>query len=259
MNKLFQFTLVLSITAIVLISAFSFRKPVAILSWELFRADTLATFIYPENAEFHFAIGNHYFSSAYYNISKAEKYFSQAIIIQPTFPEAHYQLSRIYFLNSNFDSALAEIITVLQLDNNNRKAYYMYGLISGYAGDLDEAIYGFSEFIKRDSFNWAGYNDLAWIYFKKGDYIKTKEVAEKGLQHAQLNPWLNNIYGTALLNLGEKEEARRALAIALEESQKLNSTDWGKAYPGNNPQIYKEGLREMQAVVKHNLSLLDNK
>lgn len=215
------------------------------------------TFLKPHDPALFFEIGeNHFGNGKVYDIQRAKKAYQRALVLYPNFLEAHYQLGRIHFISGEFDSALAEMNKVLELNPEFKRAYYMYGLISGYQGNLDEAIYGFSEFIKRDDFNWAGYNDLAWIYFKKGDYEKTHEVAKKGLEKAPNNPWLNNIYGTALLNLGKKGEAKIAFETALATSETMTPEDWGRSYPGNNPDFYAAGLEETRSVIRHNLKLV---
>ncbi len=253
--KLFLYLIgIIAITASIV---WHFRVPESYFVWQRFGLETIAGALNPNDANLFFEIGNYYFGHGKtYDVQKAKKAFAAALRLRPDFPEAHYQLGRIHFIEGKFIMALAEIRETLRFAPDFKKSYYMYGLINGYAGDLDEAVYGFNEFIKRDDFNWAGYNDLAWIYFKKGDYQKTKETAKAGLQYAARNPWLNTVYGTALLNLGEIEKAREVLQIALEESEKMSEKDWGKAYPGNNPTIYKQGLEEMRSAIRHNLDLL---
>ncbi len=254
-------TIIIIISTVIIICAliWHFRISESYFLWSHFSLEKIATTLNSDDSSLFLEIGNDYFGHGKtYDVKKAEVAYIRAIEIRPDFLEAHYQLGRIHFINGKFTSALTEIAIVLRIDPNFKKAYYMHGLINGYKGDLDAAIWGFSEFIKRDDFNWAGYNDLAWIYFKKGDYQKMKEAAEKGLTHAERNPWLNNIYGTALMNLGEKEAAKTAFRIALEESEKMTPVDWGKSYPGNNPQIYSRGLEETRSVIKYNLSLLES-
>ena len=244
------------VTLMLFFGAVSYRHEIATTLWERWHREEVAL-IDPDNAELHFTIAEYFFNKGSYDIALAEKYYRRAIALEPGHLLAHYQLGRILFIQGKFGSALAEIDEVLRVDPEYEKAYYMLGLINGYAGDLDQAIYGFSEFIKRDDFNWAGHNDLAWIYFKKGDYQKTKEVAAMGVKNAPYNPWINNIYGMALLNLGETEAARDALTVALRESEKMIPEDWGKSYPGNDPAVYAKGLEETRTVIRHNLALLD--
>jgi tetratricopeptide (TPR) repeat protein len=214
----------------------------------------------PNNPDVFFAIGENSFGQGgTYDIMRAETAYSKAVELRPNFPEAHYQLGRVYFIQGRFHPALIEMTIVLRLDPEFKKAYYMYGLISGYQKNYDEAIYGFSEFIRRDDFNWAGYNDLAWIYFQKGDYEKTRDTAKEGLKRAEMNPWLQNVYGTALMNLGEKESAQKAFRKALRETESMTPAQWGGAYPGNDPRSYVQGLEQMKAAIRHNLELLENR
>ena len=214
----------------------------------------------PNNPDVFFTIGENFFGNGRtYNLVRAEKAYSKAIELRQDFLEAHYQLGRVYFVQGRFYSALIETETVLRINPEFKKAYYMHGLISGYTNNYDQAIWGFSEFIKRDAFNWAGYNDLAWIYFRKGDYEKTRDIAKEGLKQAETNPWLHNIYGTALLNLGETQAAKEAFLVAIDETEKLTPQQWGGSYPGNDPRVYEQGLSEMKAAIQHNLMTVDKK
>jgi len=225
--------------------------------WPNVGLDGVAISINRHNPLLLLAIGNSHFGSGrVYDIKKAEKAYIEAIKLDPNLFEPHYQLGRIHFINGKFTSALIEVEKTLALDPEFKHAYYLRGLVYGYQGNLDNAIIGFEEFIKRDDVNWAGYNDLAWVYFKKGDYVKVKEVAGKGLERGAGSPWLNNMYGTALMNLGERKEAKKYFEVALQIAEAMKPADWGGSYPGNNPVIYQQGLEETKNVIRHNLALV---
>ena len=190
-----------------------YHSVVATYVWEQGHSARLAMLLDGNNAALAFTIGEYYFNHGAYDIARAEAAYNRAILLRPDYKEAIYQRGRIAFINGQFADALFDMRTVLALDPEFKRAYYMHGLINGYIGNLAQAEYGFREFIKRDDFNWAGYNDLAWIYFKQGKYEETRATAKRGLEQAPGNPWLNNIYGTALLNLGEKQAAKEAFLI----------------------------------------------
>jgi tetratricopeptide (TPR) repeat protein len=237
---------------------FFWHDTIGVWFWQRFHTERIALLLHRDDPDMLFEMGNsHFGGSGSYDIALAQRYYTETLRLRYTFPEAHYQLGRTYFINGKFSSALFEIRETLRYNPEFKKAYYMYGLISGYANDLDGALWGFSEFIKRDDFNWAGYNDLAWVYFKKGDYQKVKEVSEQGLSKAPNNPWLNNIYGTALLNLGNHEDALIAFRLALEQSEQLTALDWGRSYPGNDPRIYASGIEEMRNTIRNNIQLAE--
>ena len=123
-------------------------------------------------------------------------------MLDPRLEISHYQLARIYFINSNFSSALAEINTEISLFPDFKRSYYVRGLIYGYTNKLDKAVDDFKIFLEWKSESWAGHNDLAWVYFMKGDYKNSAATARDGLRYNPGNVWLNNSLGVALLNDG---------------------------------------------------------
>ena len=138
------------------------------------------------------------------------------------------------------------------------KSYYMSGLIAGYQGNFNLAVSSFEKFLTFKPESWAGWNDLAWVYFKKGDYEKVKEAAENGIAAAGENVWLNTSLGVALLNLEEAEMAITVLNQAKIMAENMTPEEWGMAYPGNNPKNYEDGLRQMLEAIEFNLNLAMN-
>ncbi|TXH01139.1 MAG: tetratricopeptide repeat protein [Candidatus Moraniibacteriota bacterium] len=247
-----------SLGMVVLIAAslFPYQKAITTFVWEKTRQPFLVTLLSPSDANLHFTMAEYYFHHGAYDIEQAKYLYERTILLNPQHLEAHYQLGRIYFIQSQFWLALDHIRIVLNLDPEYKRGYYMHGLIHGYSGNMIQAIYGFEEFIKRDDFNWAGYNDLAWVYFQIGDFGQTLEVATRGLERAAGNPWLHNMRGLALMNLGKSEEARTDFLTAHKRVLEMTPADWGIAYPGNDPTIYAEGLKRMQEAIEHNLALI---
>jgi tetratricopeptide (TPR) repeat protein len=124
--------------------------------------------------------------------------------------------------------------------------------------ELDNAIQDFETFnatCVKDS--WAGHNDLAWFYFRKGDIKKMRSTIEKIVDKNWVNPWVQNAYGIALLNDGEKRLAHEAFTRALTSANRMTEHDWGIAYPGNNPEIYGEGLAAMRDALQKNIELAE--
>ena len=216
----------------------------------------LAVAIAPHDAPLRFAIGNYYFGDGTYDLKKAEGSFRDALALDPHLERVHYQLARIYFMNSNFPSALAEIDTEITLFPDFERSYYVRGLIYGYANEPDKAIADFKEFLRWKPESWAGHNDLAWVYFLKGDYKNSAATAREGLTYAPNNVWLLNSLGVALLNEGNPAEAEKSLTAALSVANKMTPEDWGRSYPGNNPSVYGDGLDAMKASIERNLALI---
>ena len=93
-----------------------------------------------------------------------------------------YQISRIYFLKGDFNSALDEINKELKLRPEIPNSYYVRGLILGYRGNFREAESDFFKFIKLIPSQWAGYNDLAWIQVKLKKFQDAKETILKSFK-----------------------------------------------------------------------------
>lgn len=204
-----------------------------------------------------FSMGNYYFGgSADYDAARAEEFFRRTITIDPSYPGAHYQLGRVLFIKGDLYAAERELDEEIKLHPDFWRSHYVRALIRGYRHDFTGAITEFEEFLRYKPESWAAYNDLAWVYFRMGEYEKVKEVAKSGLRYAPDNPWLNNSLGIALMNVGDNEGARAALSRAQKAVMHMTLEEWGRAYPGNDPRVYGQGLEAMRSSIKENLALL---
>lgn len=196
----------------------------------------------------------HFGGKGEYNLAASETYFRRALLLSSREPMIHFNLARILFLRGRFNEALRLTHKEEKLNPSLHRIYYLRGLIYGYDKKFPEAVNSFLEFNRRQPDTWAGHVDLAWIYFKQGEYAKVKLVLEEILP-TQNNAWLQNAYGLALLNLGEKEKAHNAFLEARAFASRLTPARWGVAYGGNDPAFYVEGLAEMRRSIDANLGL----
>lgn len=210
--------------------------------------------------------GHYYFNGGAYDLKKAERWYRAALWLSPSMPAAHYQLSRIYFVEGRSEDALYEVNKELELRPAFGRAYYMRGLIQGYAKNLDAAETDFKkirELGKLDEYaesldrsGWAVYNDLSWIQFQKGEYGEVEKTAREGLAKYPLNPWLLNSLGLGLMNLKKNKEAKAVFDSALEAAQKLTAEDARRAYPGNDPQEAENKRQQIIRQVQFNRTLI---
>lgn len=239
---------------------FQYKTEMTLFVWHTFH--TLPEVMLFTNADATIAveIGNYYFNvyeNGVYDLEKAQRYFEHALLLDPLIPDAWHQLSRIDFLNGDFDSALYKINKQIEIHGDSFMAsYYIRGLIYGYMDEFKKAEENFLVFLEWDPINWATHNDLAWVYFQGGRYEKALEIAHKGLSISPANVWLLNMKGLALLNLGHLNEAREFFEQALSGTVFLTKDSWHRAYPGNDPGIAGQGLREMREAIEKNISLV---
>ncbi len=217
----------------------------------------VVSFFYRQTILFH--IGNFFFKGSMYNISIAKTLFiaadrsdDQKIIW------LNYQLSRIYFIEGDLNSAITYANKELRYHPENCRTYYIRGLAFGYLDRTDAAIQDFKKFNKCFLATWAGHNDLAWFYFQKGNLQDALATIEEVIRIYPTNPWIYNTYGTILMNAGRTEEALTALKNAKRAAENISDNHWGGAYPGNDPRIYEMGLGKMRATIDENIKIAEN-
>lgn len=212
-----------------------------------------------------FRVGNVFFGDIprLYQIDIAHFLFKQAaypILQSESVPYAHYQLSRTYFIKGDLFAALDEAKAELIAYPDHTGTYYILGLTYGYMNRNYEAIDAFSKYIETHPGTWAGRNDKAWLQFRVGDIDGALATIEPIAESFPYTPWVQNTLCALLINKeGRLADAERTCSQAKQSIDKMTAADWGRAYPGNHPQIYKNGVESMRESIEHNLALLSKK
>lgn len=215
-----------------------------------------------------FELGQYYFNHGIhadgtYDLVQARKYY-ELDLVESEKPNklTWHQLGRIDFLEGKFDDAIEKfkiqklVISDLAVPNVN----YMWGLTYGYkarktnsAADWQQAEAGFKRYLELEpSSPWARV-DLSWLYFSQGKFEDMIPLLTEGLEKSPNNPWLLNMYGLALLNTNQREEALEEFKQADKYAKTLTELDWGMSYPGNDPAVWGEGLEEFRRLIKVNI------
>jgi tetratricopeptide (TPR) repeat protein len=211
-----------------------------------------------------FEKAEHYFSAEYYDLEKARQYYTASIRANPTANVLQwYQLARIDFIQGDFESALHNLDKQYeyfgeQVPNIN----YTYGLVYGFRGDLlnreqdfrlaEKHFLKFLEYMPDSP--WARV-DLSWIYFSLREFSNMIAILQPIYDDQQNNPWVLNMYGLALLNTGQTQEAVDHLTRANELVAEVEAQEWGEVYPGNSPTDWEIGVAEFRKAVQMNLEL----
>ena len=217
-----------------------------------------------ERGQYYFNHGDH--ADGAYDLAKARRYYSSAIQDDPKGnPLAWYQLGRIDFIEGRFDAAIYKFNKQLQyFDDEVPNVYYMLGLTYGFRGrpeapdspDLAVAIENFEKFLEFFPHSPWARTDIAWLYFLQGNYEAMIPVLERGLAIEPQHAWLLNMYGLALLNTDQTARAEEVFTDAHIAAKRLTNEDWGRAYPGNDPADWPDGLASFIAAIEHNLALV---
>lgn len=215
------------------------------------------------DAELAMKLGNYYFNGGEFDLEKAERSYRKAIDLDNKIFWGHYQLARIYFVKGEYEKAIVEINKELEANPENLRSLYVRGLIYGTKGKLAEAESDFKGFVAWAPYEWAGYNDLAWILAKERKYEEAEKVLTEALRkvlNGEKNPWIWNSLGVAQLNLKEYYEAKKSFQKAKELANLMTLKEWQSAYPGNDPAETEKGLLDFKEAIEENLrrSSVDN-
>jgi tetratricopeptide (TPR) repeat protein len=202
-----------------------------------------------------------------YDTELAKRFYLQAIEAEPQNELARYQLGRIYFIEGNFDEAIMTFNIQKELfPYEVPNVDYMLGLTYGfrarsgeYPDDWEQAEDAFIRFIEQAPTSPYPRVDLAWVYFSQGKFEEMLEPLRVGLTHTPENAWLLNMYGLALLNTGNTDEALATFYKAREVAAKLTVEDWSRTYPGNDPELWGKGLEEFRRLIEKNIALAEKK
>jgi len=104
---------------------------------------------------------------------EAEDEFTESSRLMPGFPEAHSQLSYLFYRTDDSENALAEARTALSMDPANAEAYRYLGLALYAGGHYDAALHAFDESLHREPStslaNADVYFDMGITYRDQGD------------------------------------------------------------------------------------------
>jgi len=182
--------------------------------------------------------------------------------------KTYFLLGRVYFVEGRMEDSIRNYSVAIKLNPNHKESYYGRGLTYGFTSSIfyPEAKRDFEKYIEidRQEFEktgshaygaWAGYNDLAWVYYLMGEWKQAEEVARAGLEITQSNPWLSNMLGAILLEQNRCEEAIEELEKADLLLGAITSDQFGEAYSGDNPKNWGPGKESMAKAIKENLEL----
>jgi TolB-like protein/class 3 adenylate cyclase len=131
---------------------------------------------------------------------------------------AHFAVGRIQLLRLEYDHAIAEFQTSVELNPNLAQAHCALGDALAYAGRLNESTSCFEEAVRlspRDPYRWGFlmFGSLAHLFSRR--HKSAAEWAEKSVRVPNSHYWANVALVAALGHLNRLDEARSAVAELL--------------------------------------------
>jgi adenylate cyclase len=151
---------------------------------------------------------------------------SKALTLDDKDPLGYFSAGRIYMMQGQHDESIASLKTAIELNPSFALAFYALGMVLTLSGDLKEAktaLYKSERLSPRDPIRWAltSIHSLACIL--SADYEGAIDWANKTVQNPLSSGYLPYaMLAASLVYKGQMEEARKALATALETKPDLS-------------------------------------
>jgi tetratricopeptide (TPR) repeat protein len=198
------------------------------------------------------------FGGDVYNIDLSISNYEKVLESDPDNGEVLYSLSRALYVTQKFDKAAKTIEIYKKLYPQNKRAYYLSGLIYMSAGNLDKSEAEFAQFIGGSDFaGWQGYLDLAAVYFEGGKYELAKESLESAISKFGENAWINTSLGATLIALGDEKTAVQVLDRAEKQVGEITPELWRENYLFNDPAKISDGIETIKAAIAFNKSIIN--
>lgn len=145
--------------------------------------------------------------------NEAEAKYKEVLQWDKNHANAWHNLGMLYYMNKQYQDALAMLGKSLSIDPYPAQYHYSFGLVLEKIGNLGEAIRAYEQAIDRDPQSIDAYNNLGNIWLQAGNL----ERAEAIYRHAiAANP---NHFGS-YLNLGNILKAKNQLDEAIQNYEK---------------------------------------
>jgi Flp pilus assembly protein TadD len=159
-------------------------------------------------------------------LNEAEYYLTEALEIEPKFPQAWFNLGAVYHRMGRIEDAEKAFTEAVTLKPAYRDAWLALGRIHYDLGRNDDARKAFANIVSLDPRCTEAWMALGELLIIKGDYNKAEEIFRMLLRRNSKNgdAWYN--LGTVLEHKGENDDAEQARSMA----QRFRASQKGEKY-----------------------------
>lgn len=185
------------------------------------------------------------------NLSAGMALAERALALDDKDPIAYFAIGRIHMMEGRHDDSIAALETAIELNPSFAQSHHGLGMAFALAGRLDEAKAALcmaERLSPRDPILWASTVVYALACILSGDYEEALNWARRTIRNPRAKGyWPHSVHAAALAQIGRIDEARNALAAALEALPELSISYLKKTLPTKQPNAldpYIEGLRQ---------------
>jgi adenylate cyclase len=177
----------------------------------------------------------------------------RALALDDKDPVAYFALGRVYMLRGEHDASVAELEKALALNPSFAQAHHGLGFALVLSARLDEAVEALDDAIRlspRDPILWGTMCFRSIACNQLEQYEEAVDWARRAVHEpraAKGGYWSYAVLASALGNLGQTEEAREAVAEAVQRKPDLSLDYLATTLPTKHPgglERYFDGLRK---------------
>jgi tetratricopeptide (TPR) repeat protein len=153
------------------------------------------------------------------NSKLAEEAYLKAIDLDPQLFGAYFELSNLYLRARQYDQALAKTNELIKANPTNPAPLMLSGIVYELKADIPNARSAYERALALNPRFAAAANNLAWIYSEYGgDKDKALQLAQTAKEQAPEDPRISDTLGWIMYKRGVYQ---RALALLKESADKL--------------------------------------
>ena len=147
--------------------------------------------------------------------AEAEETFRLSLRLNPKFPDAHYELSRLLSNQQRWDEAESWMRKGVQLTPDDANAHVLLGSFLSRRDKWQEAEAEFREALRLEPNNHRTLNDFGYALVERNERLdEALAMIERALKAEPKNPYYLDSLGWAYFKLGDLDAAERYLSEA---------------------------------------------
>ena len=168
------------------------------------------------------------------DLKAAEGAFQQAIELDPNRMDPYVKLGGLYAAAGRYDEALAKVNDAAKRNPSDVGLLMLEGIIFEQKGEVTKARKSYEKALAINPRLAPAANNLAWIYsehggdtlgwilYKRGVYQRALSLLRESAEKLPTNPQVQYHVGMAYAQVGDKDNARKALTAATSTTAEFN-------------------------------------
>lgn len=149
------------------------------------------------------------------NLPEAVDYYRKALELDPSFPDAHFQLANALYRQGAREEAVREYEEALRCRPGWARVHSNFGYVLESMGRLDDALAQLREAVKLEPASAEAQSNLGRVLYRKGALAESIDHLQRAMALNPAVPDIHNTLGLALEATGRQDDALREFEVAV--------------------------------------------